>query len=178
VNFILSTYLDFGSVALHDEESISVLVSNTGGGCARTRPFIPSGQNKTWFSVATEELEIKGGETVDLEVEFKPTGAAAAQANIALDFGGNFFEIQATGQGVSPVPEINMSETELDFGLNRLGKTVSRSLNVRNAGGTDLVIDSIRVSDGPFVVAPVSLVIPKDDSARVNVTYTQYITRC
>jgi len=122
--------------------------------------------------VATEELEIKGGETVDLEVEFKPTGAAAAQANIALDFGGNFFEIQATGQGVSPVPEINMSETELDFGLNRLGKTVSRSLNVRNAGGTDLVIDSIRVSDGPFVVAPVSLVIPKDDSARVNVTYT------
>ncbi|OQY27798.1 MAG: hypothetical protein B6244_09400 [Candidatus Cloacimonetes bacterium 4572_55] len=76
------------------------------------------------------------------------------------------------GGGGSSDPNIQLSETSLDFGLTLVGSSVNRTLTISNNGEAALQVTNIASSHNDYSVNETNFSINPDDSRNVTVTFT------
>jgi photosystem II stability/assembly factor-like uncharacterized protein len=144
------TALDFGSVDLGSVGGRVARFRNTGN-----EPLVVSLLSSSGLFVpAFSDFPIAAGAFVDVPVEFRPaqSGSANALLTVVMNPGGAQPSVSMVGTG-RPVPILVKNPETLAFGSVAQGKTVNRTLNLRNLGTAPLVISQGTVT-GPFTVTP------------------------
>jgi subtilisin family serine protease len=94
------------------------------------------------------------------------TGSLALSTNSPLDAG----VLIPVSLQVTDAPDIAVSSTNIDFGP-RFGDCVFDSVWVSNRGTTPLVVNGVAVTEGPFIVTPMSFVLAPDEMLPVPVIF-------
>jgi len=110
---------------------------------------------------------IAPGSSRDIEVRFNPTSAGAKSATLSLSISGYYgtVDVDLTGNGTAPVPDISVTPTSGDYGDVEVGmNSSSQTFTVENAATAtgDLVVDPLTAPNefeivsggGGFTLAP------------------------
>jgi hypothetical protein len=93
------------------------------------------------------------GETVSFIVSFRPEQAGLRQGNYRFTYKEQGFntpnetiDVPATGTGVAPCIEV--VPADVDFGVVAVGATADQQANIRNCGGSDLIVRGVTLRSG------------------------------
>jgi len=176
---------DFG---LHDtgtDTDKTFTIENTGtADLTLTTPIVITGTDADQFSVQQQPgSTVASGGNTTFETRFSPTSDGAKTATIAIannDSDEDPYDLTLTGEGFTPVPEINVMRGNrdipdggsFDFGDCDVGSSLQFGFTLENTGGVDLTLDGnpkvILLGDdsGQFLVTlqPTSPVTPGGDT--------------
>lgn len=132
------------------------------------------------FALASPALPVTmpPGGTVDLTVAFSPSELGAYAATLVMatsDAANPILSIPLSGQGISAdaAPDIGLDAPSLDFGEATIGEDVTRTLTIRNVGGSDLVLSELATTaDGYAFSASTALTIAPATSVDVVITFS------
>ena len=152
--------LDFGTSGLVGQAvTVSVEIQNTGGSDLMLTGF-QSGL--AGVSMTPEDLTISSGSSGTVSVTLTPMQAGTLSGT--LEILTNVDPIQLSIQELivqTPLPTIAVGQKEVAFGQVEVGRSVQRTITVRNEGLGDLQVTEIRsavaglsVSQQAFTVAP------------------------
>lgn len=161
--------IEFDQLIVGEERTISFDITNTGGSRLQGN-VVPTalpvhGSAATCADVAVLVgggfYELREGQTQRVTVRWRPSAAGAI--NCGLDLGAVCGMIPMSGQSFEP-PVCAVSDPALDFGTVFVGESVTRSVTLRNDGGSDLsgAVDlaencqgfSIVTGGGAYVLEP------------------------
>jgi len=167
------TSLNFGSVTVGSNQSLSETVTNTGGSSVTISQATISG---TGFSLSgiTTPLTLSAGQSTTFSVKFAPTSAASASGNVTLTSTASnpTLTIPLTGTGVTQ-GTLGSNPTSLNFGSVTVGNNQSLSETVTNAGGSSVTISQATISGTGFSLSGIStpLTLTAGQSATFSVTF-------
>lgn len=96
------------------------------------------------------------GQTLTIEVRFAPTAATPANGTIVISTssaGNSTTTVTLTGAGAeSPIPQLTVSPSSLDFGNVMLNATSTRNLTLTSSGNTALKVNSVSVAGAGFAI--------------------------
>jgi len=173
------TAVAFGQVALGTASSNTVRLSNQGDAILNISGLTLSGANAADFAldagVGTMSLA-PGAETI-INVGFAPSGHGARMATleVASDaFGAATLSVALSGTGVGS--RVAVTPAAMDFGDANVGSgAVSQSIQVLNAGETNLVVSAITFSGvdaSDFIVTTsLPLTVTPNSSAQVELAF-------
>ena len=155
---VTPTSLDFGSVTTGTQKTLQLTVKSVGNANLFVESFGIDVGTLGGFSMTAPSTALVSPCAPDpsfkVDVRFTPTqvgvdsGAAILVSN---DMASTPTVISLSGEGVAPlVPDIEVDETDIQFGNVRTGTGVNRIVTVRNAGTASLNVSSVSV----FVGAP------------------------
>jgi hypothetical protein len=114
-----------------------------------------------WLSFSPTEGVIEPGQSEDLTVDFDATGLEGGDFDANVVIAGNDpFNAEVSVSAhmhVVGAPDIALSDTTLDFGLQFVGDTDTRTLTVSNEGTDLLVVTSITSDHGDYTADPTRL---------------------
>ncbi len=184
--------LDFGDVAVGEQPTKSVTLSNQGSGNAvlRILSVVPEAPVASAYQVlvlrlsdgepVTLPLYLNRGDGLEARITFAPPGRNAYNGNLVIttDLAGSEVTLVAL-RGRAGAPAIRVEPSQLDFGqVPTNTRPADRSIDISNAGKGDLTISSLDLLAGHtaelFLVNPpaVPLVIPAGARQTVSVGYT------
>lgn len=149
--------IDFGEVDLSQQRVETVFVRNSEIVPEALADLSIEDDCGGCFAVVTSVSEVRGYETVELQVRFRPTavGPAAGTFRIVGETQPTALEVSLAGIGVDGRrPDLVVSPAAVDFGFVPAGGDAVRSFTIRSVGQSLLVIDRVRIdpADGPFVI--------------------------
>lgn len=152
--------VDFGGVVVLYEATETFQILNTGRSDLTITDIAfgnGSDENEV-FSLSPSEGVIAQDESLEVEVTFAPDRYVNYTRNIKVTSDDPTFPefyVAVTGEGVDgPVPDIELSNNSLDFGLIATGTTRNKTLTVKNVGGGQLLIDSVTLEgSSAFTIA-------------------------
>ncbi|CAL2104488.1 Choice-of-anchor D domain-containing protein [Tenacibaculum sp. 190130A14a] len=176
--------VNFGNVLIEQNLSKNVTISNIGNADLEiTSANISSGS--TVFSITGSPSSliktIPSGDSYTFEVKFTPNSLGAASGILRLVNNSNASEInlEMNGIGIVPaLPEINLSETGLNFGNVNIGSSSSDlTFDIQNNGQGNLEVSNINLSganSSDFTLVGVSypITILPNNSYTVTVRFT------
>lgn len=145
---------DYGTVAVGDSAVWSMFISNTGTAALEIEEFqIPVAA--PIFSWQAFPVNIEPGESVNIDVIYKPT--AAGPLNVVFQVPSNdpinpSVDITLTGDAVLVGPTIMVPVTSHNYGDVRAGAHTRWFLEVQNIGNETLVIESMNSNNSAFFV--------------------------
>ena len=153
--------LNFGSVTLGSNQSLSETVTNTGGASVTINQATISGSGFSLSGVTTP-ITLAAGQSVDINIKFAPTSAAAASGTLTVTSTASIptLTVSLSGNGIA-AGALGSTPSTLSFGSLTVGSNQSLSGTVTNTGGTSVTISQVAISGTGFTLsgigAPVTL---------------------
>lgn len=184
--------LDFGDVAVGEQPTQPVTLSNQGSGNAvlRILSVVPEAPIASAYQVlvlrlsdgepVTPPVYLNRGDGLEARITFAPPGRNAYNGNLVIttDVAGSEVSLVAL-RGRAGAPAIRVEPSQVDFGqVPTNTRPADRSIDISNAGKGDLTVSSLDLMAGHtaelFLVnpPPVPLVIPAGARQTVSVGYT------
>jgi Cep192 domain 4/HYDIN/CFA65/VesB-like, Ig-like domain len=167
------TSLDFGSVIVGKNMSLSETVTNAGGSSVTISQVTVSGGFT--LNGITAPLTLAAGQSANFTVLFSPFSAGSASGSVTLTSNASnpTLTIPLSGTGVSP-GGLGADPSSISFGSVTVGNKKSVSETVTNTGGTSVTISQIAISGSGFsfngITTPVTLTAGQ--SATFSVSFT------
>ncbi|GEM_PF-2788495 len=181
---VLSTLaLDFDSVAVTRDSSISFLIKNSGNINLDVTALRIYGADKSEFRVQPPgPFSVAPGDSQSVKVTFAPTSTGMKNARLEIQhLGGLPQNVSLTGfASAAPKPAISASSPSIDFGKAVVSSAVSRNLVLRNSGTGVLEITDIKlIGTHPEMYAVTPLPpfnLQPGDSLVLSITFTPSAT--
>jgi len=139
-------FLDFGEVKVDEEKIETIQLINAGQSKLYIESITLSGDGAEAFAVTPTEGEVDRNERIDVNVSFTPSSLTDFVANLTINSNDEEFpeyNVSVTGAGgLGPLPNIELDNSELDFGDVFPGNDSLLFFNIINAGDADLDIYS------------------------------------
>ncbi|MGH1365792.1 MAG: choice-of-anchor D domain-containing protein [Calditrichia bacterium] len=174
---------NFGDVQINQTSDHIFTVTNDGDANLHISNSIFVGTNSGLYSIIngfSPPVNLDPAQSAEIEVRFAPT--TTGQKNVILRLNSNDpdedpLNIIITGEGIPiPVPDIQISETFIDFGSADTSSFVNETLNIGNVGTAPLTLNAIQISDNPseFSVIGFSppVTIPSGDNIDVTLRFS------
>jgi len=153
--------LDFGSVLVGNNQTLSETVTNTGGSSLTISQVAASG---TGFSLSgiTAPVTLTVGQSATFSVAFAPTTAGAVSGNVTITSNGSnpTLTIPLAGIGTA-AGSLGANPSSLGFGSVLVGSNKALSETLTNTGSTSITISQVATSGTGFslsgITAPVTL---------------------
>lgn len=157
-DFVLNTYaLDFGDVTIGDSVLWKITVTNAGilNNLSITGVTTLDGFTIMPSSLASLPIELPPGSSQDFDVIFKPLSNNVYSGDII--FSHNALSgttiLSVTGSGQIPDPDFSLNHNSVNFGVVKIGESVTQSISVTNNGVSNtLAISGIASTVGYNVV--------------------------
>jgi len=169
--------INFGSVQVGHDRSVSETITNTGGSDVNISQAQATG---TGFSVSgiNPPLTLTAGQSITFNVLFTPPAAASDSGNLAItsDASNPTLNISLSGIG-TPAAQLAVSPTSLNFGNVVVGGNSQKTAQLLASGAT-VTVSSVNVSNAQFTVSGLTfpVTIPAGQSAQFTVTFTPQST--
>ncbi|MFA6109321.1 MAG: choice-of-anchor D domain-containing protein, partial [Candidatus Latescibacterota bacterium] len=170
---VLPTSLTFGSVALGQSKSVTLLVTNDGGSSLRVLNVVASSNDVT---VSKAGFILAAGAEELLTVTLQPTRAGSVAETLELQSNDPLHPLvqvplRATAVAGGGRPSLVLDASALSFGQVAMGETSEFQLPVQNAGTATLTISNV-VSDNVQVVgSPTTMSVPPQETRSLTVRY-------
>jgi hypothetical protein len=164
---------EFGNVWVGQRKSLQVLLVNRGERSATIDSVQVLPPSAPVELVGLElPVVVPGRDSVEVgELEFAPA-TAGPLSGVSLRAKGRQIErsVLVRGRGVTP-PQMAVDRDTLLLGPVGMGKSVSRSLQVRNTGGDTLHLSQINVEQEAFTFSPAELKVAPGSLATIRVSF-------
>src|SRR5260221_356266 len=144
--------LEFGKVRFGSKVTKPITVFNDGRQELTVQATVDPSTDPSFTFTPDGTLKAQAGETVELPVEYTPSGLGEHRGKIVLDTnseGPPKFEIPLPGTGVAP--RLCIDAADLDFGPVTVGKKKSQTAHLKSCGLEALRVDSIS-APAPFSI--------------------------
>ncbi|MFQ5637754.1 MAG: phytase [bacterium] len=162
---------NFGRVEIHTTITKAFTVMNTGvADLAVTSTRLIDNENDEMSIVSGgAPFIVSPNHSLDIEVSFNPAAIGRTQADLRIrtnDRNRSLIDINITGTGFIPRPEIRVAPDAVDYGPVVVGSTATQALIVKSSGNINLEINNIEFVQGnassfflespfqPFSIAP------------------------
>ncbi len=176
---VLPESLDFGEVVASEEVgALDVFVQNNG--LARlTAELEIQGPDDHAFVLDATTVELEPDGSLTVPVRFEPTELREHAVELVVtsnDPENRYWVVPMVGTGRVPyAPDIELTETALDFGTVAVGATSQRFFEIKNVGDADLVLGSVaQQGAGSFTLSsgdPSGTTVPPGQTQPVLVSY-------
>jgi hypothetical protein len=152
----------FGSVTVGSSSTKTIRIQNLGTAALNLTglPLTITGTNADQFSIVTQPTSpIAAGSFSDMVVQFVPTSSGAKTANISIpsdDPDENPCNIQLTGSGTNPVPDISLQTPvgtnvacgagTVNFSTVGIGSSATATVRILNLGAGPLNLTNLPLS--------------------------------
>ncbi len=167
--------LDFGTVPTTTDKTLGVTFTNTGttpetitATTAPNAPFTAEG-----LPVAGTVVQPK--QSVTVQVTYAPTEAGDHTGTLSVTGGNGTVTVGLTGDSVVGEARLTITPTSTDFGQVKVGRSVTRTFDISNAGNIPLTVTKAKAPAAPFHVSnPLSegQVIGPEDVIHQAVTFS------
>jgi|GEM_PF-4968024 len=164
--------LNFGNVVQGRSRTLSVIVTNVGGGTLRVVNVVTSHED---FTVSEATFSLTAGQEKVLTVTFLPSRSGAINEVLSIPSNSRTsplvdVPLRAT-VGTGATGSIATLPASLDFGQVDLGKSQDLNLQIRNDGSGPLSVSNVTSDNDQVRVAPASLTVQPGQRQTVVVTY-------
>jgi Abnormal spindle-like microcephaly-assoc'd, ASPM-SPD-2-Hydin/PQQ-like domain len=112
---------------------------------------LPSGPYKVARGLPKVGTVIRPGEALPVEIEYTPTQAVTNNSSLTITGNlGTPATVSLTGTGLPPVTKFTASPGVVHFGSVPVGQTVTKDINVVNAGNQPSIMGQTGLPGGPF----------------------------
>ncbi len=165
---IIPGNIDFGNVTQDSSKTMTLLIMNY-----RNYPVSVSDVivNPAFLAVDKNSFTVSASGINNLKLTFTPGQTDEFFAPLVLHTNG-YGVVSAPVSGRGVIPEIEITQTRLDFGTVTTGADSSMNLDIVNWGDDTLRIQSLYTTNGSFTVNPSALnIVPGYALATVQVTF-------
>lgn len=160
---LLTQTLNYGNVTIGLSSAFRISVKNNGN----ANLVIDSVRiSDAAFTFPTAlPLTVAPGETKQYPVSFAPTQYRAYTDSIMLfhnDVNFAYSRVKLNGAGIYGLPTLVLSSEDLNYGNKRINSLSSMPLQMINAGGGDLVIDSIKTGTETYKTSKIGFPVVID----------------
>ena len=153
---ITESQVDFGEVKVDESQTFSLSVLNSGAGVLNISAIGTQDFNDI-YSFSQETIELNSDELATIDITFSPPAFETYDTILKItsnDVETPELELPILGfGGDGPTPDINLSETFIDFGEVAVGEKATRYFTVRNQGDAPLEIAStLQNGSGAFTL--------------------------
>ena len=148
--------LNFGSVTVGSNQSLSETVTNTGGSSVTISQASITGTGFTLSGITTP-LTLTAGQSATFNVKFAPTSAASTSGNVTLTSTASnpTLTIPLAGTGLA-VGALGSNPSSLSFGNIILGSNQTLSETVTNTGGSSVTISQATITGTGFTLSGIT----------------------
>jgi hypothetical protein len=167
--------LSFGSVTVNSSSTQSLTLGSSGTSPVTINSASISGAA---FSIAGATLPatLNPGQSMTLQVQFKPTATGSATGNLTIgsnSTSGSTAVIPLSGTGTTANSKLTLSATTLSFGSLAVNSSTTQSLTLTSSGTSALTVNSASIAGTGFTIVggsfPVTL--NPNQSATVQVQF-------
>ena len=148
--------LDFGSVLVGNNQSLSETVANSGSSSLTITQASPTGAGFSINGLSLPLTLAPGQSSPNFNVVFAPQSTGAVNGNLAIssDASNPTLNIALSGSGVTSITPAALTPTQpsLSFGSVQVGNNQSLSETVTNTGGSSATISQDAVTGTGFTV--------------------------
>jgi len=156
---LVTSTLDFGSVAAGSSKTLTITATNSGPDSVTVNSAAISTQS---FALVTPSLPVSvgAGQSTTISIMFTPTTAGTFDATLSInsDASNSVMNISLTGiaTGIS-AGQLTLNPASDDFGNVTVGTKSSQTVTVTNVGGSSVNISQASVSGAGFQLTGISL---------------------
>lgn len=163
------TSLSFGSVAIGNNPTQQVAVTNTGNAAVQISKITPSGAG---FAVSglTAPATLNPSDTATLSVSFTPAATGSVTGSIVITSNANGSPLTIALSGTGAQAGLNVAPTSFNFGSVVEGQTKSQSFTITNTGSAALTIAQMSANGTDFSIS--GLNTPATIDAGKTATFT------
>jgi archaellum component FlaF (FlaF/FlaG flagellin family) len=163
-----STTLSFGDVAVGNNATQSLAVTNTGTAVVNVSQASIAGAA---FSIISGNPSgaIQIGQTVTMQIQFAPTVSGATSGTIAVTSDASNSPLAISLSGTGAQAGLSISPASLSFGNMTVGQSSSQNVTLTNTGNSNVVINLATVTGTAFGMS--GLALPKTLSAGQTLTF-------
>jgi ASPM-SPD-2-Hydin domain-containing protein len=165
--------INFGTVQVGNNKTISETITNTGGAEVTISQATANG---TGFSVSgiNPPLTLSSGQSITFSVVFTPPAAGSDSGNLAVtsDASNPTLNIPLSGTG-NAAGQLAVNPTSLAFGNVVVGNNSQKTAQLVASGAT-VIVSSVNLSNAAFTVSGLTfpVTIPAGQGAQFTVTFT------
>ncbi|MGO9124478.1 MAG: beta strand repeat-containing protein [Terriglobales bacterium] len=165
--------INFGSVQVGHNNSVSETITNTGGSDVNISQATVTG---TGFSVSglSLPLTLTAGQSITFNAVFAPPAAGSVSGNLALTSNASnaTLNIPLSGTGTA-AGQLAVNPGTLSFGNVAVGNSAQQTAQLQ-ASGASVTVSSVNVSNAQFSVSGLTfpVIIPAGQGAQFTVTFT------
>jgi hypothetical protein len=170
---IITPQVNFGTVVVGRSKIMNAVVQNrTAFGIMIKQATISDPQ----FQIVSPQMpfSIRPGQSVSLQVQFKPQGAGSPSSTVAISSTASNPQstLMLSAQAVT-AGQLSPSSTSISFGSVKVGQTLSKIETLSNSGSTSLTVSQLSVAGAGFQVSGVNVPFALDpgQSQAFTVTY-------
>lgn len=169
---ILPAAVGFGTVTINTEAYQDIIATNTGNSNLEIGTVSLTGTDPA-FSIIEDGFSGKTlapGSSATLRLGFLPAAEQAYSNSLNIptnDPQNEQKQLELSGTGVPPVPDICSSKNQILFGNVIVGQGLERIVTIANAGGADLQIGDVSIAE---TESPFSLIAEKDNLSAVTLS--------
>lgn len=143
----------FGNVNVGTSGTSSITLTNSGSASISISQASASGTGFSINGIATP-MTLGAGQSASFTAKFSPTAAgnAVGSVSIASNSPNSPLVIGLTGAGVASLPQITVNPTNITFGSEPVGSSVSQTVSVSNPGNAALTITQLAASGSGYSV--------------------------
>jgi hypothetical protein len=141
--------VSFGNVNVGASESSSVTLTNSGSAGVSISQANVSGTGFSISGLATP-MTLGGGQSTSFTAKFSPTtsGNSTGSISIVSNSPNSPLVVGLTGAGVASQPQITVTPTNINFGSESVGSSMSQTVSVSNPGNAALTVTQLTAT-GP-----------------------------
>jgi len=170
--------LNFGTVTIGTNQTISETLTNSGGSSATISQVSISGTGFTLNGIAAP-VTLNAGQSTTFNVGFTPSASGTASGNITITSTASdpTLTISLTGAGTAAIGQLSVSPTTLDLGNVVVGSSGSAS-GTLTATGANVTVSGASPNNSLFTVGGLSLpvTILAGQSVPFTVTFSPVTT--
>ena len=148
------TTLSFGSVALNTATTQSLTLRSSGSSPVTVNSASISGAT---FSIvgATMPATLNPGQSMTLQVQFKPTATGSATGNLTISCNsttGSTAVVSLSGTGTTANSQLTLSATTLSFGNVAVNSSTTQSLTLTSSGTSAVTVNAASITGSGFTL--------------------------
>ncbi|MCP4708837.1 MAG: choice-of-anchor D domain-containing protein, partial [Planctomycetes bacterium] len=146
---------DFGNVNLGNSGNINLIITNAGTGDLTISGFNFSGNHFTSTFSVPQTITASG--SVNASLLFTPLFNGPAYGMLTIDSNDPIdpqVQAELIGYGLTPVKDIKVEYTQMDFYNIRIGAHTAKKILISNQGATGLTISDVYFDNAAFYLDP------------------------
>lgn len=170
--------LDFGSVTVGSQKTISLRIGNDKGSTATVSQISTSGAGFSLTSPATTPFTLSPGQTATLDATFTPASAGLAMGSISVVISGGPSPVPTALTGIGLAANLlGLTPTTMDFGDTKVGASQSQT-GLLTAGISSITVSSADWSGAGYSLSGITfpVTIPAGQSVPFTVTFNPQTT--
>jgi hypothetical protein len=149
-----ATTLSFGSVTMNSSTTQALTLTSSGTSAATVNSASITGAA---FSIvgATMPATLNPGQSMTLQVQFKPTATGSATGNLTISSNsttGSTAVVPLSGTGTTANSQLTLSATTLSFGSVAVNTATTQSLTLTSSGTSSVTVNAASISGSGFTL--------------------------